>query len=157
MRNKILSFVYLCVFCALIFCSCESAYTTRIRPIPRDEMIYYSNLNNNKTDNNDKISTTSTPVLEIKKVGDEWSISLNENPSTGYLWNLETIGSERAEITDYYTAAVNDAEIVGAPGIRTWTIKAISTGMLELHFTYSRPWEKDNIAEKIDFYYSISN
>ena len=150
--------IFLSAAMMFVVLSCESAASERIKPISREEMIYYSNEKNSNDKNSRKDNKpTSAPVLEMKKIGDEWSVSLNENPSTGFLWTMTVKGNETAEITEYYTEGENDESIVGKPGIRTWKIKAIKTGMLELHFIYSRPWDKDNIQNKIDLYYSISN
>lgn len=148
------SFVLCLIFLTLFFAlSCETAATDRIRPISREEIIYYSTHDSNKRDD----KKNPQPVLEIKKVGDEWSVSLDENPTTGFLWTLKTNNGDLAEINEFYSASENQDNLLGMGGKRVWKIKAVKTGMLELHFTYARPWEKDKIQNRIDLYYSISN
>jgi len=85
----------------------------------------------------------SISLVEVK-VGQEFDITLDSNPSTGYQWQLakqlnETIlvliGSE-------YKPSESDL-IAGAGGMEIWTFKAVNSGTAEISLKYVRPWETD--------------
>jgi len=77
-------------------------------------------------------------------VGEEFVISLDSNPSTGYSWEvtsslpawLELIGSE-------YIPTPTDPPVIGGGGTEEWTFRANAAGTATVTFEYRRPWEKD--------------
>lgn len=86
----------------------------------------------------------SINLIEVK-VGQEFNITLESNPSTGYGWQLskplnETIlnliGSE-------YKPSEESGLIVGAGGTEIWTFRAVKSGTAEISLKYVRPWETD--------------
>jgi len=92
--------------------------------------------------------TPSEPVphaetIEVT-VGEEFTISLDSNPTTGYSWELtgplpawlELIGSE-------YIPTPTDPPMVGSGGIEEWTFRANAAGTATITFEYRRPWEED--------------
>ncbi len=70
--------------------------------------------------------------------GDTFRIKLNENPSTGYQWTLNTTGGLEV-ISDNYLPP--DSDLVGAGGIHEWDIKATASGTQQVTGVYSRSWE----------------
>jgi inhibitor of cysteine peptidase len=70
--------------------------------------------------------------------GDTFRIKLNENPSTGYQWTLNTTGGLEV-VSDNYLPPASD--LVGAGGIREWDIKATASGTQQVTGVYSRSWE----------------
>ena len=85
------------------------------------------------------------------KVGEKFEVTMEENPSTGYVWllldqELEFHGLKgvvRLSDSRYEPAKTNeDAPIlVGAPGKRTMELEALSQGNGTVHLILGRPWE----------------
>jgi inhibitor of cysteine peptidase len=76
-------------------------------------------------------------------VGDGVKVTLAENPTTGYKWELLARPEPICVIvTDAYVA---DSAIgtVGAGGARNWEVRAVDKGTATLRLAYRRPWEKD--------------
>lgn len=68
--------------------------------------------------------------------GSTFSINLDENPSTGYSWNVSST-SGLTITNDKYTQG---ASRPGASGTHEWTIKAAGKGQ-QFTAIYKRPWE----------------
>ena len=72
-------------------------------------------------------------------VGDRLVISLAENPTTGYRWQLEPSGSESFMVADdTYTP---DSMQAGAAGTRVITLKAAKPFHGRVVLRLSRAWE----------------
>lgn len=70
--------------------------------------------------------------------GNTFTIQLDENPTTGYQWSLET--TDGLEITgDNYLPP--DTDLVGAGGVHEWDIEATGSGTQKITAVYSRSWE----------------
>ncbi len=69
--------------------------------------------------------------------GDTIVLSLSENPSTGYRWEMETSGCI-ALVASSYTPS--DTGRIGAPGTRVWRFMVNGTGPGEISAVYRRPW-----------------
>ncbi|HNS14822.1 MAG TPA: protease inhibitor I42 family protein [Syntrophorhabdaceae bacterium] len=87
-------------------------------------------------------SGSETPFA--MKVGDEFVLTLESNPSTGYLWRLAVKPDENTVklVSSEYRAAP-DTNRVGAGGNEVWTFLATGKGKAEIGLIYVRPWEKD--------------
>ena len=70
--------------------------------------------------------------------GDTFQIKLNENPTTGYQWTLETTGGLEIMSDNYLPPA---SGLIGAGGIHEWDIKATASGTQQVTGVYSRSWE----------------
>ena len=93
-----------------------------------------------------------TEEMEVS-TGDEITVSLCSNPSTGFQW------SEQAQIEDgsiieqtghEYAAAGGQGGKQAAPGTagsETWTFKALMEGTTTIYLEYSRPWQGGEKAE----------
>lgn len=79
--------------------------------------------------------------------GDKLTITLEENPTTGYVWALK-IGTENvvALESDEYIPTQTSTNMVGAGGNHVWIFKGVSAGETVLTFKYYRPWEKEDTA-----------
>lgn len=84
----------------------------------------------------------SINLVEVR-VGQEFNITLESNPTTGYQWQLakqlnetilEFIGSEYKP---------SESGLIGAGGTEVWTFKAVNSGTTEISLKYVRPWETD--------------
>ena len=79
--------------------------------------------------------------VELKK-GDTLVVTLEGNPTTGYLWEVEEPGSitgvlQQAGESEF--KASSDA--LGAGGTETLRFKATDAGQATLKLVYHRPWE----------------
>jgi inhibitor of cysteine peptidase len=84
----------------------------------------------NQSDNNKTVSA---------KAGENFTITLEENPSTGYAWNV-TVTSGLAIVNDTYLPP--NTSLLGAPGLHEWRIKVNGTGDQKFNGTYKRPQEQ---------------
>jgi len=84
----------------------------------------------NEANNNE---TVSLPV------GSEITISLEENPTTGYEWNV-TSSTGLEYVNDTYIAP--ETGLVGAGGVHVWEYIAAEEGAGEFSAIYKRPWEE---------------
>ena len=83
-------------------------------------------------------------------VGGDASFTLQENPSTGYRWHLDTAASSQLaliEVSDagYVQNSSGDVvhqPMVGVPGRRSFRIVARQPGTAIAVFAYLRDWEK---------------
>jgi inhibitor of cysteine peptidase len=78
--------------------------------------------------------------------GEEFVITLKENPSTGYQWKIEEglTGSGLQLLEENYQPAENPTKrpIVGAGGTKTWKFRGDKPGKTMLKMVYQRPGEK---------------
>ena len=70
--------------------------------------------------------------------GDTFQVKLNENPTTGYQWTLETTDGLEIMNDNFLPPATG---LVGAGGIHEWDIKATASGTQQVTGVYSRSWE----------------
>ena len=84
-------------------------------------------------------------IIEVK-TGEQFTISLKSNPTTGYSWQPE-FDSSFLELIE--TSFVSDSpELVGAGGVEKFVFLAHREGQVEITFEYKRPWEDQPIQEK---------
>jgi predicted secreted protein len=86
--------------------------------------------------------TSITQTTEMS-VGDKFKVTLCSNPTTGFAW-------QEPEISDAAIVSVADksfgapvagtAQVVGAAGTDSITLKAIATGTSIVVLSYSQPW-----------------
>jgi len=69
---------------------------------------------------------------------DTFQIKLNENPTTGYLWTLETTSGLEIMSDNFLSPA---SGLIGAGGIHEWDIKTTASGTQQVIAVYSRSWE----------------
>ena len=75
------------------------------------------------------------------KVGEEFTITLDSNPTTGYQWKLSdnfTEGIVKLVKSEYVAP---ETEMRGAGGQEVWTFKALEPGETTVEMEYVRPWE----------------
>jgi inhibitor of cysteine peptidase len=72
-------------------------------------------------------------------LGDEFNVRLEENPTTGYSWNM-TSTDGLALVSDQYIPSQPSGTIVGAGGVHSYFYKAVMAGDQGLHGEYRRPW-----------------
>lgn len=80
-------------------------------------------------------------TVPVKK-GDTVVIKLNENPTTGYMWNTTlTPGITSAAANGTYVQNQTPAGMVGVGGIRTWNLTITDNGTQTFRGVYMRSWE----------------
>ncbi len=95
------------------------------------------------------LDITSDDVAYTVKVGDVFTITLEENPSTGYTWQGPTISDESiVELIGGPETFGGNPNVVGAPNKIRWTFKAKAKGSTIITFKSIRPWENDPIDKK---------
>ncbi len=70
--------------------------------------------------------------------GSTVKVTLDENPTTGYSWNVTTTPGLTAVDSKYVSSG---SGMVGAGGVHEWTIKATNKGTQQFSAVYKRPWE----------------
>ncbi|MDI3486583.1 MAG: inhibitor of cysteine peptidase [Methanolobus sp.] len=79
-------------------------------------------------------------------IGDTIIVTLQENPTTGYSWNMTY--SEGLKLKeDVYAEASIRAEMVGAPGYHTWIFEVTDMDEQNISAIYIRPWEEPTGTE----------
>jgi inhibitor of cysteine peptidase len=68
-----------------------------------------------------------------------FSVRLEENPSTGYQWNLTT--SDGIKIVEDEFEPPENEDVVGAAGFHIWTFRIMDNGNQQIDAIYKRPWE----------------
>ncbi|MBN2898484.1 MAG: protease inhibitor I42 family protein [Clostridia bacterium] len=92
--------------------------------------------------------TEKESIFEVRIEGDVFTLTLDENPSTGYEWVYE-IGDETH--VSFVKSGFDSAEtgLIGAGGQRTLTFKVLGEGVSTIHLDYKRSWEETS-AEAVD-------
>ena len=85
------------------------------------------------------------------QVGDEWTVRLSANASTGYEWTLQsgTDGSILELVSSEYQDA-DDAEGVGSDGTQVFVFQAVGIGTTSILIYYQRSWECDAPADQYE-------
>ncbi len=100
----------------------------------------------NKMDEPGNAGEFSDPARPITvNPGEEWSITVSSNATTGYSWRLAAPLDEKVVklVGSRYVAPRTD--LLGAPGREVWTFIATASGKTTVSLKYIRPWEKDGI------------
>lgn len=93
------------------------------------------------------------PVIAAT-AGQEFSISLESNRTTGYGWQLANPLDETVvtSVKNEYREARQTpgaTPMVGVGGKEVWTFRAVKAGKTTIEFKYVRPWEKDQPPAQI--------
>jgi inhibitor of cysteine peptidase len=81
--------------------------------------------------------------------GDTIAISLEENPTTGYRWAIDSL--DQHSVTSMGDAHTPAGSGVGGGGTRIFTLQAVKTNTTEVRFKLWREWEGDkSIIQRFD-------
>lgn len=72
--------------------------------------------------------------------GTTTTIELQENPTTGYAWNV-TLSPGLLIENNTYLQDKGTADRVGAGGTHQWVVRGVSAGNQTFSAIYKRPWE----------------
>lgn len=76
------------------------------------------------------------------RLGDEITLSLPENPTTGYRWAVDVLDPHLVSLTAQpYTP---DSPALGSGGTAQWLLRPIGPGTTTLKLKQWRPWEGDS-------------
>jgi predicted secreted protein len=92
---------------------------------------------------------SANPTLTIEDDGDriqlvpggEVQVTLEGNITTGFAWDLVEYDAAVIEPTGEQTHEGDRADVIGAGGCWTWTLRAVAVGESPVRFEYHRPWE----------------
>lgn len=77
------------------------------------------------------------------EAGEEFTIALDSNPTTGYSWDFaEGIDPEILTLVNSRFQPP-ETQLKGAGGTRFWTFRTLKAGRTEIALKYFRSWEKD--------------
>jgi predicted secreted protein len=85
--------------------------------------------------------------------GDEFTIELTSNPTTGYQWEANWDDEYVKLISQKYVPDQHLPGMVGFGGTEIYTFKALKKGHTEIRLDYMRPW--DNSLPVKSYLYSI--
>lgn len=93
-------------------------------------------INSSKTPSKIEVSEDQQNI-EIK-TGQEFTINLTSNPSTGYSWSVDDTYNKNimSKISNEFIPS--NSEMSGAPGKELWVFKGIGKGNTKLNFAYIR-------------------
>jgi len=72
--------------------------------------------------------------------GTQLTLTLAENPTTGFSWEL-ALSPGLSVVSDSYQTTPGREGMPGAGGTHTWTIEATTPGTQTIDGHYRRPWE----------------
>ncbi|OGP67953.1 MAG: hypothetical protein A2W27_03510 [Deltaproteobacteria bacterium RBG_16_44_11] len=88
-----------------------------------------------------------TKVIKMQ-VGDNFSITLKANSTTGYQWQFAIpLGQNMLQLINSEYIAYKTRR-VGAEGKQVWTFKALKAGETNISFKYVRQWEENAPPQK---------
>ncbi|MCI5207409.1 MAG: hypothetical protein D3910_01130 [Candidatus Electrothrix sp. ATG2] len=97
--------------------------------------------------NNKEISKNITVA-----VGDEFTLSLCSNATTGYSWseqaNISDVEAIQQVGHDYVAPPVGNLPVVGSAGKEVWTFKALKKGQHTVYLEYGQLWEGGEKADQ---------
>jgi inhibitor of cysteine peptidase len=79
-------------------------------------------------------------------LSDEFEITLAENPTTGFRWELEDspepVCAIILSVFDPHTSPA------GHGGVHRWRLRAVQNGLATCKLAYKRPWEQKSVPER---------
>ena len=84
--------------------------------------------------------------ITVKK-GQEFTIILESNPTTGYQW-IPTFNTSIIKLVSH-NFQPSTTKLMGSPGTDIFKFKATNQGTESLKMIYKRSWEKEFVKEKV--------
>lgn len=88
-------------------------------------------------------------------VGENFTISMESNQSTGYSWSVGMVSDNSQVVVTGMDYDLPDNVKPGQGGAEVWHLKAVAPGIVKLMFYYARSWEKDAPAKTVTFNVSV--
>jgi inhibitor of cysteine peptidase len=90
-----------------------------------------------------KPEMVATQTVSVK-TGEQFTVSLESNPTTGYSWQLAKLVDEKVvQFVSSKYERTGKKGLVGAGGQEHWTFRSTGTGKTSVEMKYVRPWEKN--------------
>lgn len=105
-------------------------------------VLFFSFVRAGLAQDKDSPMVDKNPVVETH-VDEEFTFSLDSNPTTGYQWQVDGAIDEKIIRFVKSEYRPNETDLIGAGGKEYWTFKAVGEGQTNVSFKYVRPWEKD--------------
>jgi inhibitor of cysteine peptidase len=77
------------------------------------------------------------------RVGEQFTVSLDENPTTGYQWDMKAGPGLTLVGDEFVGPSPSPSPLMGAGGTHSWVFRVDKAGTLTLTGLYVRPWEAD--------------
>jgi inhibitor of cysteine peptidase len=135
-KTIIISLGIMCVV-GIVFAGCvgtgpQNQVIPTPSPTPFETPVIAGHLVVNETQNNALVYMNKSQVITLK---------LQENPTTGYQWNLTTTSGLHV-LNDTYEPSDTSGKLVGSGGIHQWDISTDTIGEQKIHAVYKRSWEQ---------------
>ncbi len=98
---------------------------------------------------------TETSSEIAATVGENFTISLESNQSTGYSWSVGMVSDNAQVVVAGMDYDLPESSKTGQGGAEVWHLKAVAPGSVKLMFYYARSWEKDAPAKTVTFNVTI--
>ncbi len=128
--------IFIAVLAALLMSSCETEE------------------NATSVEKNGKNTADSFAAKEIENsekilAENEFTVTLAENPTTGFSWHYEIQDKSAVKLVDdEYVPSNTDKKITGAGGMHSFTFACLKDCDTLVIMTYKRPWKGGETAEK---------
>ena len=86
--------------------------------------------------------TSSAQAIEVK-VGEQFMITLESNPTTGYQWESSFDQNFIKLVKSEYIADPETQGLVGAGGVEQFVFEGLKAGDTQIEMTYKRSWEQE--------------
>lgn len=101
-------------------------------------------------------TTASGMSSDFKYKGSDLTLTLEENPTTGYQWVFAVTSEGQTStgleaVSDEFKQSSSSNQVVGAPGKHEYKFKGVQEGTYWINFTYSRSWEPSADDETCSF------
>ena len=101
------------------------------------------------------VYTDASQTIDAK-VGQEFVIALESNPTTGYGWQVQSDDSLLELVnSEFESGAPADSQIVGAGGEEKFTFKALTKGETVVTLVYKRSWEETTGQEETRLFHVL--
>jgi len=104
-----------------------------------------------KTTDNGADSFAAKEIEKSEKIlaENEFTVTLAENPTTGFSWEYEIQDKSAVKLVDdVYVPSNTDKRIVGAGGMHRFTFACLKDCETSVLMIYKRPWKGGETAEK---------
>ena len=82
-------------------------------------------------------------------VGEQFIITLESNPTTGYEWQADFDESLLKLVQDEFKPAKTGPGMTGVGGKQSFTFQGVKKGKTEVTLTYKRSWEEGFAEQKV--------
>ncbi|MDQ1252966.1 MAG: inhibitor of cysteine peptidase [Euryarchaeota archaeon] len=125
------------VIAAVVF---AAGCTEKSEPVTENNTTENNTTQANETVETGQIVTEADNGTSISlKNGENFTLQLRENPSTGYSWQLN-VSKGLTILSDGYTQDEAPEGKVGVPGNRSWIIEAVDQGSQQVNGIYKQSW-----------------